>query len=136
MTYSSAMPAGRYMPIITSGIPPSIISGPIRPAFLEEKAYRAQMLALQNKMFKNSVFAGYDQMRFGDDYKIVGYAQLGYNRKFKRSDLTAQVNYTGRDAVLEIEDDQATEESPGGRGLQFQVQYNFDLSDNWSLSRN
>ncbi len=104
-----------------------------RPAFLEEKAYRAQMLALQNKMFKNSVFAGYDQMRFGDDYKIVGYAQLGYNRKFKRSDLTAQVNYTGRDAVLEIEDDQATEESPGGRGLQFQVQYNFDLSDNWSL---
>lgn len=104
-----------------------------RPAFLEEKAYRAQMLALQNKMFKNSVFAGYDQMRFGDDYKIVGYAQLGYNRKFKRSDLTAQVNYTGRDAVLEIEDDQATEESPGGRGLQFQAQYHYELTDNWSL---
>ena len=111
-----------------------------RPAFLEEKEYHAQMLALQNKMFKNSIFAGYDQMRFGDEDKIVGYSQIGYNRKFKRSDLTAQVNYTGRDAVLDIEENPAAaligneEESPGGRGVQFQAQYNYELTDNWSLT--
>ena len=89
-----------------------------QPSVLEEGEFKARMNAIRAHTLKNTVDVGADIFRFTDSQHLMGNAGVGYTHSWQEDELELRVNYTGRDA--DYDSDEQMYNSVGGQGLQFQ----------------
>lgn len=89
-----------------------------QPSVLEEGEFKARMNAIRAHTLKNTVDVGADIFRFTDSQHLMGNAGVGYMHSWQEDELELRVNYTGRDA--DYDSDEQMYNSVGGQGLQFQ----------------
>lgn len=102
-----------------------------RPDFAESIAFRRHIESLQRRGDKNELTVEYLQGRYGEDDVLTAVGTVAYTRKLRRGDaVTARVNYAGRDG--DASSSNATDQVPGGVGLQFGADYAHRFSDRWT----
>lgn len=97
------------------------------PSVLEEGEYKARMNTLRARTLHNSVDAGMDLFRFTDSNHLLGLATIGYSHSWKDNSLEARLNYTGRDADYDGEEQMYN--SVGGQGLQLVGTWTHEFED-------
>ena len=97
------------------------------PSVLEEGEYKARMNTLRARTLHNSVDAGVDLFRFTDNQHMMGLASIGYSHSWSHDALELRLNYTGRDA--DYDGDENMYNSVGGQGLQLQGSWSHDFEN-------
>ena len=97
------------------------------PSVLEEGEYKSRMNTLRARTLHNSVDVGMDLFRFTDNTHLLGLATVAYSHSWTNDALEARLNYTGRDADYDGEEQMYN--SVGGQGLQLQGSWTHDFEN-------
>jgi len=102
-----------------------------KPSLMEEKDFKARMDALRGRTLRDAVDVGADLYRFTDNDHLMAVASMGYTHAWSNNGFSARLQYTGRDA--EYDSDQNMYLSLGGRGIQAQLGLEHHFGSNWTM---
>lgn len=101
-----------------------------KPGAAEAESFSRHLAGLESRSYNNEVSAEYLQGRYGDADVLTSVATLSYSHRWKDDNITARINYAGRDGSAAGEDPE--DQVPGGIGLQAQASWEHRLSPEWS----
>ena len=87
-----------------------------KPGAAEAESFSRHLAGLESRSYNNEVSAEYLQGRYGDADVLTSVATLSYSHRWKDDNITARINYAGRDGSAAGEDPE--DQVPGGIGLQ------------------